>query len=43
MPGLACLPAIRDLFVDLTGFVKQYHSIKPWLINDDPAPERERL
>ena len=40
LPGL---PVIRDLFVDMTGFFKQYHSIKPWLANDDPPPERERL
>ena len=40
LPGL---PVIRDLVVDMTAFFKQYHSIKPYLINDDPAPERERL
>ena len=40
LPGL---PVVRDLFVDMTGFFKQYHSIKPWLINGDPPPERERL
>ncbi|MES2717044.1 MAG: succinate dehydrogenase iron-sulfur subunit [Pseudomonadota bacterium] len=40
LPGL---PVIRDLFVDMTGFFKQLHSIKPWLVNNDPAPERERL
>ncbi|MGA0609334.1 succinate dehydrogenase iron-sulfur subunit [Caldimonas sp. KR1-144] len=40
LPGL---PVIRDLFVDMTGFFKQYDSIKPWLVNDDPPPERERL
>lgn len=40
LPGL---PVIRDLFVDMTGFFKQYHAIKPWLVNDDPPPERERL
>ncbi len=40
LPGL---PVIRDLIVDLTGFFQQYHSIKPWLVNDDPPPERERL
>jgi hypothetical protein len=39
LPGL---PVIRDLIVDMTGFFKQYHSIKPWLVNDDPPPERER-
>ena len=40
LPGL---PVIRDLIVDMTQFFKQYHSIKPYLINDDPPPERERL
>jgi len=40
LPGL---PVIRDLFVDMTGFFMQYHSIKPWLVNDDPPPEKERL
>ena len=40
LPGL---PVIRDLFVDMTGFFKQYHSIRPWLINDDPPPDKERL
>ena len=40
LPGL---PVIRDLIVDMTGFFKQYHSIKPWLVNDEPSPERERL
>jgi succinate dehydrogenase / fumarate reductase, iron-sulfur subunit len=34
---------IRDLIVDMTQFFKQYHSIKPYLINDNPPPERERL
>ncbi len=40
LPGL---PVIRDLIVDMTQFFKQYHSIKPYLINDDPVPEKERL
>jgi succinate dehydrogenase / fumarate reductase iron-sulfur subunit len=40
LPGL---PVIRDLIVDMTQFFKQYHSIKPYLVNDEPAPERERL
>ncbi|MDR7150117.1 succinate dehydrogenase / fumarate reductase iron-sulfur subunit [Hydrogenophaga palleronii] len=39
LPGL---PVIRDLFVDMSDFFKQYHSIKPWLMNSDPPPERER-
>jgi len=40
LPGL---PVIRDLIVDMSQFFKQYHSIKPYLINDEPPPERERL
>ena len=40
LPGL---PVIRDLIVDMTQFFKQYHSIKPYLINNDPPPETERL
>ena len=40
LPGL---PVIRDLIVDMTQFFQQYHSIKPYLINHDAPPERERL
>lgn len=40
LPGL---PVIRDLIVDMTQFFKQYHSIKPYLMNNDPPPETERL
>ena len=40
LPGL---PVIRDLIVDMEPFYKQYRSIKPWLVNDDPEPEVERL
>ena len=40
LPGL---PIIRDLIVDMSQFFKQYHSIKPYLINRDPPPETERL
>jgi succinate dehydrogenase / fumarate reductase iron-sulfur subunit len=40
LPGL---PVIRDLIVDMSQFFKQYHSIKPYLINEGPRPERERL
>jgi succinate dehydrogenase iron-sulfur subunit len=40
LPGL---PVIRDLIVDMTQFFKQYHSVKPYLINESPPPERERL
>ena len=37
------LDVIRDLVVDMTRFFRQYHSIKPYLINDDAPPEKERL
>lgn len=40
LPGL---PVVRDLIVDMTHFFDQYHSIKPFLINDQPPPEKERL
>ena len=40
LPGL---PVIRDLIVDMSQFFKQYHSIKPYLVNSDPPPEKERL
>lgn len=40
LPGL---PVVRDLIVDYTQFWKQYHSIKPYLINDTIPPEKERL
>jgi len=40
LPGL---PVIRDLIVDMSQFFKQYHSIQPYLVNDEPPPERERL
>jgi len=40
LPGL---PVVRDLIVDMTFFFNQYHSIKPYLINNQPPPERERL
>ncbi|MDQ6626914.1 MAG: succinate dehydrogenase iron-sulfur subunit [Pseudomonadota bacterium] len=40
LPGL---PVVRDLIVDMTQFFKQYHSIKPYLVNDEMPPEKERL
>ncbi len=40
LPGL---PVIRDLIVDMTQFFKQYHSIKPYLVNNEAPPETERL
>ena len=40
LPGL---PVIRDLVVDLTTFYKQFEKVKPYLINDEPVPDKERL
>jgi succinate dehydrogenase / fumarate reductase iron-sulfur subunit len=40
LPGF---PVIRDLIVDMTQFFKQYHSIRPYLVNDEPMPEKERM
>ena len=40
LPGL---PVVRDLVVDMSLFYEQYEKIKPYLINDQPAPAIERL
>ena len=40
---LPSFPVVRDLVVDMARVFKQYHSIKPYLINDAAAPEKERL
>ncbi len=40
LPGL---PVIRDLVVDMSQFYAQYERIKPYLINETPAPAIERL
>ena len=40
LPGL---PVVRDLVVDMTQFFKQYNSVKPYLINEEPVPATERL
>ena len=40
LPGL---PVIRDLIIDMSLFYKQYEKIKPYLINNTPAPAIERL
>jgi len=40
LPGL---PVIRDLVVDLAPFWKQYERVRPYLVNDSPAPAIERL
>lgn len=40
IPGL---PVIRDLVVDMTQFFYQYDAITPYVIDDRPMPENERL
>lgn len=40
LPGL---PVIRDLVVDMSLFYQQLEKVKPFLLNDEPIPERERL
>jgi len=40
LPGL---PVIRDLVVDMALFFEQYEKIKPYLINDQEAPVKERI
>jgi succinate dehydrogenase / fumarate reductase iron-sulfur subunit len=39
LPGASI---IKDLVVDMDGFWHKYKIIKPYLINNDPAPENER-
>ncbi len=40
LPGF---PVVRDLVVDMRHFFAQYRAVEPWLKNDSPPPERERL
>ncbi|MBS0327314.1 MAG: succinate dehydrogenase iron-sulfur subunit [Proteobacteria bacterium] len=40
---LPSFPVIRDLVVDMTRFFRHYHAIRPYVVDDDPPPERERL
>ena len=40
LPGL---PVIRDLAVDMSLFYQQYEKVKPYLMNNTPAPAIERL
>ena len=40
LPGL---PVVRDLIVDMSQFYDQYRAARPYLINEDPEPEVERL
>jgi succinate dehydrogenase / fumarate reductase iron-sulfur subunit len=40
---LPALPIIKDLVVDMQSFYDKYEIIKPYLINKNPPPERERI
>ncbi len=40
---LRYLPVQRDLIVDQADFFVKYRAIKPYLINDEPVEEKERL
>ena len=39
---LTGLPVVKDLVVDMDGFLAKYRSVMPFLIADSPPPERER-
>lgn len=41
--ALHSFPIVKDLVVDMEGFFDKYRAIKPFLINDEPPPERERI
>lgn len=40
LPGL---PVIRDLVVDMSTFYQQFEKVRPYLINNNPEPAKERL
>lgn len=40
LPGF---PVVKDLVVDMTQFYQQYEKVKPYLINDEALPAKERL
>jgi succinate dehydrogenase / fumarate reductase iron-sulfur subunit len=37
------LPLVKDLIVDMEPFFAHYRSVLPYLVNEEPPPERERL
>lgn len=39
LPGL---PVVKDLVVDMEGFFAKYRRVMPFLVAEEPAPERER-
>ena len=36
------MPVLKDLIVDMEPFFEHYRSVLPYLINDEPEPEKER-
>lgn len=40
---LKSFPVIKDLIVDMDGFFERNNTVKPWFVNSDPPPEKERL
>lgn len=36
-------PVIKDLVIDQTRFFEKYRAVMPWLINNTPPPEKERI
>jgi len=40
LPGM---PVIRDLVVDMEQFFENYRRVKPYLVNDEEPPSKERL
>lgn len=37
------MKVLKDLIVDMEPFFEHYRSVKPYFINDEPPPEKERL
>jgi succinate dehydrogenase / fumarate reductase, iron-sulfur subunit len=40
--ALRGMPLAKDLVVDMEPFFRSYRSVLPYLINDEPAPDKER-
>ena len=40
---LPALPVVKDLVVDMDGFFAKLRRVQPFLVNEAPAPSRERL
>jgi succinate dehydrogenase / fumarate reductase iron-sulfur subunit len=36
------LPVVKDLIVDMEPFFEHYRSVMPYLVNDEPPPQKER-